>query len=92
LTSKNGAGNDRRTALRAELDTLRAKQTSGKTSRTKLFEQVKIIQEGVEKKVCHIILYFISIIRAFPLQRKELAAAKAKAPFKSVAEVDAQIM
>ncbi|KAF8529016.1 hypothetical protein BU17DRAFT_37943 [Hysterangium stoloniferum] len=73
LTSKNGPGNDRRIALRAELDTLRAKQSSGKTSRSKLLEQLNAIQEGIQKKV------------------KDLQAAKAKAPFKSVAEVDAQI-
>ena len=57
LTSKNGPGNDRRTALRSELDAIRGQQSSSKTSRGKLLEQVKSIQEGVQKKVKFLSLY-----------------------------------
>jgi hypothetical protein len=38
-------------ALRTELDTLRGQQSSTKTSRGKLLEQMKSIQDGIQKKV-----------------------------------------
>lgn len=49
--AKNGPGNERRAALRAELDALRGQQSSSKTSRSKLLEQMKSIQDGIQKKV-----------------------------------------
>ncbi|KAF8592344.1 hypothetical protein K439DRAFT_1315666, partial [Ramaria rubella] len=73
LASKNGSGNERRAALRAELDGLRGQQSSSKGSRSKILEQLKSIQDGIQKKV------------------KDLQAARAKAPYKTVAEVDAQV-
>jgi uncharacterized coiled-coil DUF342 family protein len=51
LATKNGTGNDRRAVLRAELDTIRGQQAGNKNSRTKIFEQLKTIQEGIQKKV-----------------------------------------
>ncbi|KAL0950022.1 hypothetical protein HGRIS_010030 [Hohenbuehelia grisea] len=50
-TSKSGPGNERRSALHAELDTLRGQQAGNKTSRAKIFEQVKTIQDGIQKKI-----------------------------------------
>ncbi|CCM02490.1 uncharacterized protein FIBRA_04591 [Fibroporia radiculosa] len=73
LTSKNGPGNDRRNTLRAELDGLRDQQSTSKISRGKTFDQLKSIQDGVQKKV------------------KDLNAAKAKAPYKTIAELDDRV-
>ncbi|GLB33817.1 putative nuclear segregation protein Bfr1 [Lyophyllum shimeji] len=73
LATKSGSGNDRRAALRAELDKIRDQQSSRKTSRAKILDQVKASQESIQKKI------------------KDLQAAKAKVPFKTVAEVDAHI-
>lgn len=73
LATKGSTGNDRRTTLRAELDAIRGQQSGNKNSRAKIFEQLKTIQEGIQKKI------------------NDLKAAKAKVPFKTVAEVDAHI-
>ncbi|KAJ7700098.1 hypothetical protein B0H17DRAFT_1048577 [Mycena rosella] len=51
LTNKSGPGNDRRNALRAELDTIRGQQSNSKTSRTKIREQLDTLTEGITKKV-----------------------------------------
>ena len=64
LTSKNGPGNDRRMALRAELDTLRGQQSSSKSSRGKLLEQLKIIQDGIQKKV----VFFLSFLGSYQIE------------------------
>jgi len=73
LTSKNGPGNDRRVELRAQLDSVRGQQSTSKVARGKVFDQLKSIQDGIQKKV------------------KDLNAAKAKAPYKTVADVDDRI-
>ncbi|KIJ56667.1 hypothetical protein M422DRAFT_57342 [Sphaerobolus stellatus SS14] len=70
---KNGPGNDRRNAIRAEMDSIRAQQSTGKLGRGKLLDQMKAIQEGVQKR------------------GNDLKAARAKNPYKTVAEVDAQV-
>ncbi|KAG6814185.1 hypothetical protein H0H92_000862 [Tricholoma furcatifolium] len=49
-TKSGGPGNDRRAALRAELDSIRGQQSSNKTSRGKILDQLKAIQEGIQKK------------------------------------------
>ena len=51
LVTKGGLGNERRTTLRAELDELRSQQSGNKASRGKIFEQMKTLQEGIQKKV-----------------------------------------
>jgi len=51
LVTKGGSGNERRTTLRAELDELRSQQSGNKASRGKIFEQMKTLQEGIQKKV-----------------------------------------
>ncbi|KAI0303240.1 hypothetical protein BC826DRAFT_984211 [Russula brevipes] len=51
LATKGGAGNERRNALRAQLDELRSQQSGNKTSRNKIFDQIKTLQEGIQKKV-----------------------------------------
>ncbi|KAH9936954.1 hypothetical protein B0H21DRAFT_58477 [Amylocystis lapponica] len=73
LSSKSGPGNDRRTALRAELDGIRGQQSNSKAARGKVFDQLKALQDGVQKRI------------------KDLNAAKAKIPFKTVEEVDDHI-
>lgn len=51
LASKSGPGNDRRNTLRTELDGIRDTQMSNKTSRGKIIEQIKALQDGIQKKV-----------------------------------------
>ncbi|RDX55655.1 hypothetical protein OH76DRAFT_1428793 [Lentinus brumalis] len=70
---KGGPGAERRNALRAELDSIRGQQATGKQARGKVIEQLKNIQDGIQKKV------------------KDLNAARAKIPYKTVAEVDERI-
>nr|VWO95496.1 Salicylate biosynthesis isochorismate synthase (EC (Isochorismate mutase) [Ganoderma boninense] len=48
---KGGPGNERRNALRAELDTIRGQQSTSKLARGKVFEQLKTLQEGIQKKI-----------------------------------------
>ncbi|KAG6332304.1 hypothetical protein ID866_6788 [Astraeus odoratus] len=49
--SKPDAGKDRRAALIAELDTIRGQQSSSKTSRGKILDQVKTLQDKIQKQV-----------------------------------------
>ncbi|KAJ7228653.1 hypothetical protein GGX14DRAFT_509302 [Mycena pura] len=51
LATKSGPGNDRRNALRAELDTIRGRQSNMKTSRAKILEQAKTLNDNIQKKV-----------------------------------------
>ena len=51
LATKSDGGNDKRTALKAELESIRGKQSSTKLSRGKKLDQLKAIQEGMQKKV-----------------------------------------
>ncbi|KAJ7129665.1 hypothetical protein C8R44DRAFT_830108 [Mycena epipterygia] len=51
LATKSGPGNDRRNVLRAELDGIRGQQSNSKTSRAKIIEQLKALNEGVAKKI-----------------------------------------
>ncbi|KAG1892445.1 hypothetical protein F4604DRAFT_1672457 [Suillus subluteus] len=44
-------GNDKRAALKAELDSIRSQQSSNKLNRGKTHEQLKAIQEGIQKKI-----------------------------------------
>ena len=50
LTTKGGNGNDRRNQLRAELDGLRGQQSNNKASRGKVLDQLKALQDGIQKK------------------------------------------
>ncbi|KAG0709640.1 hypothetical protein DFH29DRAFT_993046 [Suillus ampliporus] len=49
--TQSGTGNDRRTTLKAELDSIRGQQSSTKLSRGKTLEQLKTIQDGIQKKI-----------------------------------------
>ncbi|KIJ70555.1 hypothetical protein HYDPIDRAFT_23652 [Hydnomerulius pinastri MD-312] len=49
--SGSGSGNDRRTTLRAELDSIRDQQSSNKNSRGKVLDQLKALQDGIQKKI-----------------------------------------
>ncbi|KAH9482669.1 hypothetical protein JR316_0004769 [Psilocybe cubensis] len=51
LATKSGPGNDRRNALRTELDSIRDVQSANKASKSKLEDQVKILQDGIQKKI-----------------------------------------
>ncbi|KAF9221974.1 nuclear segregation protein Bfr1 [Gyrodon lividus] len=48
--TKSSSGNDRRTTLRAELDGIRDQQSSCKTSRGQVLDQLKTLQDGIQKK------------------------------------------
>ncbi|KAI0796641.1 hypothetical protein C8Q75DRAFT_845999 [Abortiporus biennis] len=51
LAGRGGAGNEKRNALRAELDSIRNQQSFNKTARGKVFDQLKSLQDGIQKKV-----------------------------------------
>ncbi|KAF5389104.1 hypothetical protein D9757_004907 [Collybiopsis confluens] len=51
IATKGGAGNERRNALRAELDEIRGKQSNSKASRGKILDQVKAHNESINKKI-----------------------------------------
>ncbi|KAG5643951.1 hypothetical protein DXG03_009302 [Asterophora parasitica] len=51
LATKSGSGNDRRSALRAELDGIRGQQSNNKSSRGKIIEQLKTLQDGISQKI-----------------------------------------
>jgi hypothetical protein len=51
FATKSGPGNDRRNVLRAELDSIRDQQSTNKHSRGKLLDQMKAIQDSIQKKV-----------------------------------------
>lgn len=51
FATKSGPGNDRRNVLRAELDSIRDQQSTNKHSRGKLLDQIKAIQDVIQKKV-----------------------------------------
>jgi uncharacterized coiled-coil DUF342 family protein len=50
LATRGGQGNEKRNALRAQLDELRSQQSGNKTSRSKIFEQMKTLQDGIQKR------------------------------------------
>lgn len=49
--SQSPGGNDRRSQIKAEMDTLRTEQGSYKSSRQKTFDEMKRLQENVQKKI-----------------------------------------
>ncbi|KAG8796952.1 hypothetical protein FRC17_007899, partial [Serendipita sp. 399] len=49
--TKAGGGNERRDALRAEMDAIRAQQGNNKVSRQKLLDQIQILQNSIQNKV-----------------------------------------
>jgi len=51
LATKPASGSDRRNVLRAELEGIRGQQSTLKNSRGKVLDQLKTIQEGIQKKV-----------------------------------------
>ena len=52
LATKGGSGNEKRNALKAELDSIRDQQSSNKLSRGKILDQVKSYNESISKRVC----------------------------------------
>ncbi|KAJ7068281.1 hypothetical protein C8F01DRAFT_601853 [Mycena amicta] len=51
LATKSGPGNDRRKALLAELDSIRGQQSQTKSSRSKVLDQVKTINDSIAKRI-----------------------------------------
>jgi hypothetical protein len=51
MGGKNAPEGDKRTALKAELDGLRGQQANIKANRAKFLDQIKAIQESIQKKV-----------------------------------------
>lgn len=49
--SQAPAGNDRRSQLKAEMDSLRGEQGKFKTERNKLFDELRRIQDSMNKKI-----------------------------------------
>lgn len=90
LATKSGPSNDRRNTLRAELDGIREKQMSNKTSRGKLIDQIKALQEGIQKKVFFII-FVSNVVYQFTVQTKDLQASKSKIPFRTTADLEAHV-
>ncbi|THH33615.1 hypothetical protein EUX98_g609 [Antrodiella citrinella] len=50
FAGKGSVGNDKRTELRAQLEEIRGQQSNTKASRNTIFEQLKALQEGIQKK------------------------------------------
>ncbi|KAH6914900.1 nuclear segregation protein Bfr1 [Coprinopsis sp. MPI-PUGE-AT-0042] len=51
LATRSGPSNDRRNDLRSQLDGFKGQQSVTKNSRTKIFEQIKTKQEGIQNKI-----------------------------------------
>ena len=51
LATKPNAGNDRRSVLRAELDSIRGQQSENKVSRSKILDHIRSLQDNIQKKV-----------------------------------------
>jgi hypothetical protein len=49
--SQAPGGNDRRSQIKAEMDSLRGEQGNNKSARQKTFDEMKRLQEGVQKKI-----------------------------------------
>jgi hypothetical protein len=54
--AKGTGGNERRDALRAELDAIRGQQGNNKASRSKLLEQIQTMQAGIQTKARDVVL------------------------------------
>lgn len=89
--SKSDARNDEKTALLAELTTIRGEQSDAKLSRNKIREQIESLQDGIQKQVfCHPETgFYWSLMQS--RQIKALQAAQAKTPFRTLADADARI-
>ena len=48
---KGESGNDRKSQIKKELDEIRSQQSDNKLNREKVFEQLKALQDGIQKKV-----------------------------------------
>ncbi len=91
FVTKGGPGNERRTTLRAELDELRSQQSGNKASRGKIFDEIKTLQEGIQKKVSAFVLAPLVLLLHRLFKVKDLQSARGKTQFRTVEEVDAHI-
>lgn len=51
LATKGGAGNEKRNTLRAELESLRGQQSSNKSARGKVLDQIKDLNDKIQKRI-----------------------------------------
>ncbi|KAG2152249.1 hypothetical protein BD769DRAFT_28576 [Suillus cothurnatus] len=89
--NQSSTGNDKRAALKAELDGIRGQQSSNKLNRGKTLEQLKTIQDGIQKKVRLFLTRTHHFLTKCAMQIKDLQAARGKTPYKTAADVDAHI-
>jgi DNA repair exonuclease SbcCD ATPase subunit len=79
----------------ARLDAIREQQSSNKNSRNKIREKLKALQDNIQKKVCPFFSYCNCLVMlqhyCICRQNEELQSSRSKAPFKTVAEIDAHI-
>jgi len=52
--AKGDSGDSRRRELQEELNEIRNQQSENKLNRGRVFEQLKTLQEGIQKKVRHV--------------------------------------
>lgn len=52
--AKGDSDNGRRRELQEELNEIRNQQSENKLNRGRVFDQLKALQEGIQKKVCHV--------------------------------------
>ena len=72
---------------------IRSAQGNIKQNRNKVFEQLKGVQDGIQKKVrgSPFVIRISRVLRYYHAKVKDLQAAKGKVPFKTVADVDERI-
>jgi hypothetical protein len=88
---KNGPANERRNELKGELDSLRSQQAGAKTSRTRILDELKSLQEENQKKVRVTPTVCTRRMLTRCTQIKDLQASKGKVTYKTVQDVDNQI-
>lgn len=84
-TNQPNAENDRRNALKTELDGIREKQSSKKYNRSQLLEQVKSLQDNLQNKVrqdhCHVTLLEAHLVCSILVLDQSTANPEIKIPF-----------
>ena len=51
---KDDSGDDRKWEIQEQLNEIRSQQSENKLNRGKVFDQLKALQEGIQKKVRHL--------------------------------------
>jgi hypothetical protein len=87
---KGDSSKDRELQIGRELDEIRDQQ-SDKLNRGEVIEQLKALQEGIQKKVRQFRCLPVWFSHACVRQIEDLDASRTKTKFKSVEEIDAHI-